>query len=240
MLRRTSSFKRRVKSGQSTSKSDAASKILIQGDLKLSHQLGKGLRFLPGFAVAYAGKEGGLMIAVHKSAKDFTPFRSFPEDVTYFGAARTVDEAPSNIPGLPSNCLQLESIDDASQPPVLLNFSSRDLMGAWMQALRSTKVPSPVRSTPDKADSEAASSQAAFERRLEMARQQLDKARAMASAEREEARRISRESSRIQAEYERMVEKLHHELDADPTGTAVASALSTHQKEQTIVHTIEV
>ena len=69
------------------------------------------------------------MIAVHKSAKDFTPFRSFPEDVTYFGAARTVDEAPSNIPGLPSNCLQLESIDDASQPPVLQARVMRNVSG---------------------------------------------------------------------------------------------------------------
>ena len=226
MLRRTSSFKRRVKSGQSTSKSEAAaenSKILIQGDLRLSHQLGKGLRFLPGFAVAYAGREGGLMIAMHRSAKDFTPFRSFPEDVTYFGAARTVDEASSSIPGLPSHCLQLESGADASQPPLLLSFSSRDLMGAWMQVLRPTKVPSPVRSEPDKDALDEASSQAAADRRLETARKQLEKARALASAEREEALRISREASRIQAEYERLVEKLHYELDADPTGTAAAS-----------------
>ena len=144
MLRRTSSFKRKVKSGQSASQSDAPNKILIKGDAKISHQAGsKGVwtRGKSGYVVAYAGVDGGLTIAWHKSSKDFTAFRAFPEDVAYLGRSRIIAEVLAEAaPGVPAYCLQLEGDETMSQPSLLLSFASRDELAAWSKALQPTAV----------------------------------------------------------------------------------------------------
>jgi hypothetical protein len=161
MLRRTSSFKRRVKSGQSTSAAADASapaehsKILIRGEARVSHQAGsKGMKFLSGYVVAYAGANGGLCIALYKNQKDFTPFRAFPEDVTYLTSSRCVEEAQTA--GLPGYCISLEGDGSLAQPPLFLSFASREERSAWMRVLQpaaKAAVPDP---TPSLSAEEAA------------------------------------------------------------------------------------
>ena len=122
LLARSNSFKRRVKSGQVSAPADKpdASKMLIKGEVQVSHEVagalghGKSVKFIPGFAVAYAGVAGGVMIALHKSVKDFTPFRAFPEDVSYLSSSRRVAEATPSASK--QHCLQLEGDSRLAQP----------------------------------------------------------------------------------------------------------------------------
>ena len=216
-LGRSLSFKRKVKSGlvkSAPADASSESRILIKGEVCLSHALSsnsgtaKHPKFVPGFVVAYAGVDGGLTINLYKSTKDFTTFRSFPDDVVYLTSSRIVEEAAMvlTLPAKSSFCLHLEGDGRLAQPPLLLSFGTRDEMASWRQALqptakKSSAPPSPLKQ-PRRVDG-----------RVDAARRRLESARRNAVAERAETARIIREYDQTRLNYERLVDMLTPDLE---------------------------
>ena len=80
MLRRASSFKRKVQR-RSEAESAAATQdikgVRIKGALKRLN----GSKNSAVFAVCTPTSKGGCLLALHKGANDWTPFRAFPDEL---------------------------------------------------------------------------------------------------------------------------------------------------------------
>ena len=207
---RSLSFKRKVKSGQITtprspSKENGESKILIAGEVGLSHGSGvKNWQF--GHAVAYAGASGGLAIALHKRETDFTSFRAFPIDVTYLTRQREVEELPS-VDGERLN-LRIEGDTKMQQPPLVLSFGSQRERAEWLRALL------PVGGEASSSATTAAKKEmSAEDRAVAGAMKRLRVAKSNAAADRKRKESVKLEIKRIEQEYERMVKELEDPIE---------------------------
>lgn len=130
LLRRSSSFKRAVGRRASESTESALNvgddSVILSGSVS---RLGKkSSRGEPCFAVLYSD----LVLALHKSAKDFSPFRAFPYEAWLLDNP-TVTVVETATPEGPVRCLSLAN-SGGGESHLLLSFGSDAQLESWRSA----------------------------------------------------------------------------------------------------------
>ena len=249
MLRRSSSFKRAVRSRsaaevnsvtveKSASKDasgsgskDGSGGISIKGAVSIR----AGKKWQSAFAVLYSRGATGT-VAIHKGAKDYTPFRAFPDELIFLpkGEVRVVPE-----PTADSAVAAALRVEVGSQPPLLLAFDSCEVMERWASALR----PMDVRAAAEDAAIAAAAARAAEEAREKAERvaeaaaqvraMKADIARqrdALASM-RADVAFTQKRSAQVRAEHKELAEYMVHELPAAWPASAAGGAAASREDE---------
>lgn len=215
LLRRSSSFKRRVKdrtvataSADSTA-AQSTSAVLVKGQILARSEPGK--KWQSGWAVVYGGERGSLL-CFHKQATHWTPFRCFPEGVVYCAhkLTRTSDVVDSSSGGGSENfCLLVES----SAATVTLGFRTMAERDEWRRALVPSSSAEKESAAATTTRQYAQQQQEEHQQRAETLQRQLTNARERAATERAEAERLRAAAQRVEAELAAMVAALPHEQE---------------------------
>lgn len=149
-------------------------------------------RWESAFAVLYLSQPKTLCL--HKSTKEFSPFRAFPDEVVVLssGASATISIHDSQ-----SYCLAL-CPHDGSAERVMLAFTCAEDLSLW-QAVLSPLPPSPPITVPRSAVAE-------LEEKAQAMEDLAAALRADADAERQEARRLEEEEEALHLEMEALLD----------------------------------
>jgi len=149
-------------------------------------------RWESAFTVLYLSQPKTLCL--HKSTKEFSPFRAFPDEVVVLsnGASATISIHESQ-----SYCLSL-CPHDGSGERVMLAFTCEEDLNRWKAAL-SPLPPTPPTTVPRSAVAE-------LEEKAQAMEDLAAALRADADAERQEARRLEEEEEGLELQMEALLE----------------------------------
>lgn len=205
MIRRSSSFKRRVQK-----RSEAERTASTPADIKGVRCKGVvrrwvGRKLTESFGVAYACPQG-CVLAIHKSASDWTPFRAFPEETIPVPPHSVTSFTRPSTSGPDYQCLGI-SVNSQRVLELAFEESQQEEFDTWSRALRETAAtpPTAMSAVPKAADASHA--------RLEALRRELRRARDKVTAESEALRACRERQQQCEEDLDALVRSLPHEQE---------------------------